>query len=283
MIQVRVLCVIGDLLEDVVVHTTGRLVDTDNEATVVRARGGSAANVSAAAARLGGRVRFVGRVGADAAGDVLADDLAAAGVDVRVQRAGRTGTVVVVVEAGGARTMYPDRGAAAELGPVDAAWGDGVTWVHVPAYSLCAEPIGASTLDFVSRVRDRGAGVSVDVSSVGLLQGYGPERFRRLLGVLAPDLVLATGAESACLGGPSGTATWVVKHGADPVVVTQPDGVVTVGVPVVAGVVDTTGAGDAFAAAYVLATMRGASPSVAARDGVALAARTLGVIGAGLA
>ena len=48
-------------------------------------------------------------------GEQLVASLAAAGVDVRVQRAGRTGTVAVLVEPGGERTMLPDRGAAAEL------------------------------------------------------------------------------------------------------------------------------------------------------------------------
>jgi sugar/nucleoside kinase (ribokinase family) len=278
-----VLCVIGDLLEDVVVHTAGRLADTDNDATVIRSRGGSAANVAAAAATAGGEVRFIGCVGADAAGLALTDDLAASGVDVRVQRTGRTGTVVVIVEDGGGRTMYPDRGAAAQLGPIDATWADGVTWVHVPAYSLCAEPIGASTRAFVERARGSGAGLSIDVSSVGLLLRYGSDLFASLLDALAPDVVLANAEEAAAAGGPRSGSTWVVKDGARPVVVAGRDGHVdTIEVPPVARVVDTTGAGDAFAAGFLVATLAGSTHADGARAGVALAARTLGVGGAGL-
>src|SRR5688572_24603757 len=111
--------VIGDLLEDVVVWVAGAPVEgTDNPATIRRSRGGSGANVAAAAAAAGAAARFVGRVGVDGAGDALVAQLAAAGVDVRVQRGGRTGCVVVLVDGAGERTMFPDRAAAAELGPI---------------------------------------------------------------------------------------------------------------------------------------------------------------------
>ena len=135
------LAVAGDLVEDVVVWATEPLrAATDTAARVFRARGGSGANVAALAAPLV-PTRFIGRVGADAAGAGLADDLAAAGVDVRVQRAGRTGTVVLLVDAEGERTMFPDRGASAELADVDPAWLDGVAWLHLPAYGFEREPM----------------------------------------------------------------------------------------------------------------------------------------------
>ena len=226
----------------------------------MRTRGGSAANVAAAAAAAGCPTRFVGRVGDDAAGAVVASSLAAAGVDVRVQRAGRTGCIVVIVEAGGERTMLPDRGAAAELAPSMAAWLDGVTWLHVPAYSLCAEPIGTSTLGASSVVRASGGRLSLDVSSVGAVTAFGVARFVALAADLDPDVVLATAVEAALLG------SWaprllVVKHGAEPVELRSAGGPRSRGsVPRVDGVVDTTGAGDAFAGGFLAATLAGAAP-----------------------
>ena len=84
----------------------------------------------------------------------LVDALEDEGVDARVQRGpGRTGTVVVLVEPGGERTMLPDRAAALELGSIDRSWLEGVTWLHAPAYSLCAEPIGTSTIAAAQHVR----------------------------------------------------------------------------------------------------------------------------------
>jgi sugar/nucleoside kinase (ribokinase family) len=280
-----VLCVVGDLVEDVVVRLAGPPArGTDTPAVVVRTRGGSAANVAAAAATAGYPTRFVGRVGADATGDLLVASLAASGtgVDVRVQRGGRTGTVVVLVEPDGERTMLPDRAAAQQLAPVDPAWLTGVTWLHLPAYSLCAEPIGASTLGVVERVRRAGTRLSVDVSSVAVVEAFGVTRFAALIDELAPDVVFANVAEAALVQGVE-AALLVVKDGARPVELRHLGGRVDqVAVPLVAGVVDTTGAGDAFAGGYLAAVGRGVDPVAAAGEGAALAARTLTAAGAQL-
>jgi sugar/nucleoside kinase (ribokinase family) len=276
-----VLCTIGDLLEDVlVVLDRPPARGTDTPARITRSRGGSAANVAAAAAAAGVAVRFVGRVGDDALGGQLVNELAGRGVDVRVQRAGRTGSVVVLVEPGGERTMLPDRGAAVELGPVEPAWLAGVTWLHVPAYSLCAEPIGTHTVAAVSAVRRAGGRLSVDVSSVAVVEAFGSSRFAELVGALAPDMLFANADEAALLGD-VGRVELVVKRGADPVLITHVDGTSDeVAVDPVPGVVDTTGAGDAFAAGYLAAVLGGASRVEAAAAGSRLAARTLGGAGA---
>ena len=108
-------------------------------------------------------------------GRALVDDLATAGVDVRVQRAGRTGTVVLLVDAEGERTMFPDRGASAELADVDPAWLDGVAWLHLPAYGLEREPMRGELARLATAARQRGARVSVDASSTGLIAGLGVE------------------------------------------------------------------------------------------------------------
>jgi sugar/nucleoside kinase (ribokinase family) len=279
-----VLCTIGDLLEDVIVRIAGPPVrGTDTAAVIDRTRGGSAANVAVAAAETGCPTRFIGRVGADPLGERLVGELVAIGVDTRVQRAGRTGCVVVLVEPAGERTMLPDRGAAAELGPIDPGWLDDVRWVHVPAYSLCAEPIGASTRAAVAQVRAAGGHVSVDVSSVGAVTAFGGDRFVGLLRALAPDVVLATDEEAALLG-PWRPGLLVVKRGADAVLVSPRGGTsAEVPVPPLNGVIDTTGAGDAFAGGFLAALLGGAAAVDAAVAGAALARRTLRAVGARLA
>ena len=169
-----VLAVVGDLLEDIVVRLASTpALGTDTPARIERRRGGSAANVAACAAQAGVPVRFIGSVGDDDLGDRLVGDLAADGVDVRVQRRDRTGSVVVLVGPDGERTMLPDRAAAMMLADVDADWLDGVTWLHVPSYSLLSEPIGSSVLAMIKAARLRGVKVSVDVSSVAVVEQFG--------------------------------------------------------------------------------------------------------------
>lgn len=280
------LTVIGDLVEDVVVWT-GRPSrhGTDNPALITHSRGGSAANVAARSALLA-PTRFVGRVGDDATGSWLVAALDATGVDVRVQRGGRTGTVVVIVDpSDGERTMYPDRAAAAELEPVDHQWLVGTTLLHVPAYGFTAEPAAASILAAIEHVRRRGARLSVDVSAVTVVEEYGVDRFRELLDRLAPDVLLANAEEAAVLGlgsrwTPSG-GVLVVKDGPGPARVMADgrcDSVPAVPVP---GARDTTGAGDAFAAGFLTAWMSGVDPVAACRSGHDAAAAVLDAPGAG--
>jgi sugar/nucleoside kinase (ribokinase family) len=271
-----VLGVVGDLLEDVVIHAAGPPArGTDTAARILRRRGGSAANVASAAARAGCSVRFIGRVGDDALGDQLVASLAADGVDVRVQQAGRTGTVAVLVEPGGERTMFPDRAAAAELEAIAPDWLDGITWLHLTAYSLCTEPPRSPAAEAAALVRDAGGRVSVDVSSVAVVEAYGRTRFATVLRELEPDVVFANADEArALVDAPPGVL--VVKDGPRPVVVTDRDGRAhQVDVPAIGGVADTTGAGDAFAAGFLAAVLDGSTMVEAARAGVALAAHQL--------
>ncbi|MFE7593279.1 carbohydrate kinase family protein, partial [Kitasatospora sp. NPDC057512] len=139
--------VLGDLVEDIVVWADGPLRHgTDSGARVFRRRGGSAANVACFAA---GQypARFLGCVGEDAVGDGVVAELTGHGVDVRVSRRGRTGSVVVLIDQDGERTMLPDRGAATLLERVPDAWLAGLTHLHVPAYSFDGEPVGGTAVD----------------------------------------------------------------------------------------------------------------------------------------
>ena len=264
---------VGDLLEDIVVRTaTPPAAGTDTPAKIERRRGGSAANVAAAAASIGAPVRLICRVGLDPLGDRLVDDLVACGVDVRAQRAGRSGSVVVLVDGSGERTMLPDRATATGLRDVDPAWLDEITWLHVPAYSLLAQPIGEASLGMIGRVRMNGASVSVDVSSVGIIEAFGVDDFVALLDVVRPDVLFANQPESALVPLDRPWVT-VVKNGADPVLVKVPGdaSVERIAVPKLPRVRDTTGAGDAFAAGYIVAAMARASVGDAVRAGIRLA------------
>jgi sugar/nucleoside kinase (ribokinase family) len=277
-----VLGVIGDLVEDVVVHLHEEVnVASDTEATVLRRRGGSAANVVVAAIDCGGRARFIGQVGDDGAGRWLTEQLAATGAEVVVRRAGRTGTIVVLLDVHGERTMLADRASATELTDPEPGWLDGLATLHIPFYSLAVEPLGATARALAVWAHERGIAVSVDASSAAVLARYGSDRAGHDIWALNPDVVLANELEAEVLGqGLFGThrdgSLVVVKRGAGPALVQRPD-IGTVEVPAIAvdGVTDTTGAGDAFAAGLLLALAAGHDPVAAAQRGHEAAARRI--------
>jgi len=151
------LCTVGDLIEDVVVWLDEPFREgTDTSSRVTRTRGGSAANVAHFAASNGTATRFVGCVGDDPLGESLVGQLARSGVDVQVQRRGRTGSIIVIVHQDGERSMLTDRGAAVELHDIDTSVLDGVRILHIPAYSLVLEPIASSAINLARVARERG-------------------------------------------------------------------------------------------------------------------------------
>jgi sugar/nucleoside kinase (ribokinase family) len=195
------LCCIGDLVEDIVVWLPSEIATgTDTNVSIMRRRGGSAANVAVSAASAGARVRFIGRVGSDAVGAALVEVLSAGGVNARVQHEGRTATIVVLVDAEGERSMLPDRAAATQLDAISDDDLNGVTWLHVPAYSLVVEPLASTTTRAIRSVQRTGGSVSIDASSVAIIDRMGVERFSEMLANLAPDIVFCNEDEGGHTG-----------------------------------------------------------------------------------
>jgi ribokinase len=268
---------LGDVLLDVVARLEQPLErGADVRAESRAGAGGQAANVAAWAASLGASARCVARRGDDAAGELVARELAAHGVElVGPVGGGPTGVVVSVVEHG-ERSMASDRGVAPALAPEDleAAWLD-CDVLHLSGYALLLEPIAGAALLAARLARERGARVSVDVGAWTEIRRFGPVRFRELLDELAPDVLFATEAEWQLLGGAYLAApTGVLKRGARGCTVSTEDARLDLA-PVDAEVVDTTGAGDALAAGFLL----GGSLEEAARRGLEAAARCVARVG----
>jgi ribokinase len=236
------LTTLGDLLLDVIVRLDQPLVLGDDQTAATRTGpGGQAANVAAWAASLGAEARFVGRRGDDPASEIVRRALVAYGVDVVGPMGGRTGVVVSIASAGD-RTMASDRGVSPDLEPrdLDAAWFD-CDVLHLSGYSLLRDPIASASIAAAAFAREHGAEVAVDISTWTLVN----EAFRERVRAITPDVVFATEAERDAVG--ELDTRWVVKRGAHGLDV---DGR---SYPSVATeIVDTTGAGDALAAGYLI-------------------------------
>jgi sugar/nucleoside kinase (ribokinase family) len=275
-----VLLCVGDLIEDVVVWLPGPVaLGSDTEVRITRERGGSAANVAAAAVRAGGRARFVGQLGDDELAHHLLHGLALTGVDVVPRHGGRTGSIVVLVDSTGERTMLTDRAAATELTAAEPEWLDDVEVLHLPAYSLFVERLATSGLALAAMAAERGIPVTLDPSSESLLVKYGVDRFLALVADVRPAVLFPNADEARVLGiadaPPPGVDLVVEKHGPGAVRLITAEGVTEVPVPPVSGVVDTTGAGDAFAAGFLVAWTAGKPPAECVARGSEVAAHVL--------
>jgi sugar/nucleoside kinase (ribokinase family) len=237
------------------------------------AGGGSAANTACWLAALGDAAHLMAARGDDHFGELAAAELAAAGVTfVGPTLADHpTGTCVVLVSADAERTMLPDRGAndrlplSAIVGGLDPMPG----WVHLSGYAILHEGSRNAARAALSAGIAGGAVVSVDASSTGPIKAVGAEAF--LQWIDGASLVFANDAEIDALGGVRAVLDHVgavaVKHGAAGA--TWTDGAQThraEGFPVHA--VDSTGAGDAFAAGWIAAVRQGADPQGALADAV---------------
>jgi ribokinase len=260
------LVVLGDLMVDVIARAEGPLNrGSDTPASISLEGGGSGANVAAWAAALGTPVCFACRVGDDLPGRRAVDTLLEAGVKVHaaVDRERPTGTCVVLVEPGGERTMLPDPGANDAPVDVPDAWLETGRHLHVVGYALLRDGARPGALAAIERAQAAGMTVSVDPSSWALIRD----------GAIPPvDLLLPNEREAEVLGE---QGEMVVKLGArgarwgDVHVPAEP-----------VEVVDTTGAGDAFAAGLLGARLKGADERQALEAGCAAAARVVAQVGA---
>ncbi|HEY2938908.1 MAG TPA: PfkB family carbohydrate kinase [Gaiellaceae bacterium] len=269
------ICTLGDLLLDVIVrapHALAPGADTPVETRL--GSGGQAANVASWVALLGGSARLVAKRADDEAGRLAQSLLEARGVELAGPVVeGRTGVVVSFVDPDGDRSMATDRGVSPELraDELETQMFSGCAWLHVSGYSLLAEPSADAALAGGRFARDEGARISVDLSSWSTIREHGPERFRARLEELAPNVVFANEPEWEMVGGAYALAeTAVVKRGSRGVEVRTADGVEQYP-PLEADVVDTTGAGDALAAGFLLRGIQ---------LGLEASARSVGQLGA---
>lgn len=284
--------VVGDVIDDVLVRAAAPVrLDTDTPARIERRAGGSAANVAAWLGTLGREVDFVGTVGREDA-DRHRAQLEACGVRALLHAAEEPTGAIVLVLHGETRTMYTQRGANRLTSPasVPAELLAGAAHLHLTGYSL----FGADRRSWgglLDTARAQGITTSVDPSSSAFLADSGIAEFVAMtqdVDVLLPNLDegrLLTGLRDpadvaeALLERHRVVALTLGPAGAE-VRARGEDGGHVPAAPAPGGLVDPTGAGDAFAAGFLSVWVGGGFALEAAREGARVAAGAVSALGA---
>ncbi|SEG27110.1 Sugar or nucleoside kinase, ribokinase family [Nonomuraea solani] len=288
----RGLLVIGDVVTDVVaLHGSPVMSGTDTAADIVLRPGGSGANTAAWAARLGADVRLLARLGYDSS-EWHTTELVKTGVrpHMTVDPERPTAVVIAMVDKSGERSMLTNRGAGGLISEADwdPALLDGVRRLHLSGYILFAESGLRLARLAMAQAAAAGVAISVDPASTKPLRDFGVERFTRETApadLIIPNLDEAllltdtTTAEDAAerLSETYGTA--IVKLGAEGALAAVNGEVVASSGALSAEVVDSTGAGDAFAAGYLAATLQGVSEEAALQAGCRAGAECVAQVG----
>ena len=283
------------------------LVDLERAATVYDAMGpatevsgGSAANTAVGVAALGGRAGFVGKVADDELGKVFAHDITAAGVVVGRGRPpvapdpatdSATGRCLVLVTPDGERTMATHLGVASTLGPedLDEELVGRAQVLYVEGYLWDLGPAKAAIRRAVAVAHEADALVALSLSDPFCVERHRREFLSLLHGEI--DVLFANEEEvrllfdqqtfDAALEAVEETGVLAaLTRGAAGSVVVAAGGPIHVPAEPVDAVVDTTGAGDLYAAGFLYGLTHGQEPERCARLGGACAAEVISHLGA---
>ena len=284
--------VVGDVMTDVIVVPEGPIVKgSDRRATVRSHPGGSGANQAVWLGAMGADVMFAARVGhADRA--MYENYFRGLGV-VAVLAGDRerpSGVLVTIVDPDGERSFLTDRGANLNLSPDDLPPSllDDVGMIMVSGYSFFAPGPRAAVQGLFAAAKARGIAVAVDPASVGFLVEVGAAQF--LDWTEGADWIFANESEAEALTGVLGYeaqmralgerfGTVLIKRGRLGAALGGRDGVrILLPAPVVT-ILDSTGAGDAFAAGFIAAHLAGDDEAAALAKGIAAGAKAVQSIG----
>ncbi len=284
--------VVGDVMTDVIVVPEGPLVrGSDRRAAIQSRPGGSGANQAVWLGAMGTKVSFVARVGAQDKPQLEAYFRGFHVDPILTADASKpSGMLVTIVDPDGERSFLTDRGANLALSPSDMpVWLlEETRLVLLSGYSLFAEGPRRAVQYLAAEARARGIGIAVDAASAGFLREVGIATFLEWTREIGT--ILANSDEAAALTGSEDLAEQmtglgaqfervIIKRGGLGAALGDRHGVRLERAAPVVEVVDTTGAGDAFAAGFITAELAGASEAEALERGVAAGSEAVRIIG----
>jgi sugar/nucleoside kinase (ribokinase family) len=224
--------------------------------------GGAGGNVASWLAVLGNDVTMVGRIGNDAAGSAITAEFDALGISYGeiVKEGFHTGVVICLVDPSGERTMLADNGANAGLAVSDLPALDGVDAIYLTGYAPLAPLSRAGVLEMIEIINKLQIPIVFDPATVGGMQGVPVEEILSWCALM--DTVIMNEEEAIYLSGLSNlesalnffvehTHRVIIKRGSAGAIGLERGGQIISVEAQTTEVVDTTGAGDAFAAGFI--------------------------------
>ena len=263
----------------------------DTQAFITTQGGGAAANVARWLAHMGCDTFLCSRVADDTNGLILQKELDAFNVrhsDYRVPHE-KTGTVVVLVSENGERTMFPDSGSNSGVSSADLPPLDGFTAAYLSGYALINSQSRTNVLEMIQILKAKGIPLVFDPGTVGALRRIPNSMLQEWIRMM--DILLLNEEEAlyisqisdlhgALIALATKAPVVVIKRG-DAGVTAISEQVRTVELPALdVEVIDTTGAGDSFAAGFIASWFDEGIVEKAVENGIAQASRCCAMVGA---
>ena len=252
--------------------------------------GGSAANTLLALAHMGAQCTYIGRTGNDPMGALYASSMQEAGLQPHIIRSAQhTGIANTFISPDGQRTFATHLGAAAHLEPADITPGmiADATHLHLEGYLVQNHDL----IEHICHIaKAQGLSISLDLGSYNIVQAE-RDYFHHLIRSYV-DIVFANQEESQAytnLDDPTQAIssilhdchTAVVKLGAQGAMTQTRSMPQAISVPAmhIDNLIDTTAAGDYFAAGYLYSYLNGHDPKTSLQTGTLLSAHIIQEIG----
>ena len=290
---INVLC-IGDVMLDVIarINVSPQKINfgSDTASRISTSSGGAAGNVAAWLTRTDARSSIVSHVGDDPAGAAIIAEFDALGVshgDLVIP--GETsGVVVVLVDSSGERTMFPDKGANSRLTVTDLPDLGTFQAVYISGYALLNPLARDGVLAMIEKIKADGLPIYFDPASVGAMKDVADKELHNWFSMM--DVLFLNEEESIYLTGSVDieralnylldfSQVVVIKRGSAGAIA-KARGFDSISLPAVAAtVVDTTGAGDSFAAGFIASYSKNHDLTAALQAGGELAAGCVAIVG----
>jgi ribokinase len=286
----KILC-LGDVALDVIAQLKEPInYGNDTASRISTHPGGQAANVATWITRTNNRSVLVARVGNDPVGFALVSDLDKYGVEHKgLMNSGRpSGVVVILVDSNGERTMFPDNGANADLEVSDLPPLDDIDGVFLSGYALLDFRSRDTALGMIKKFQEKKIPIFFDPTTTGAMKVLPKSEILDWVGMV--DGILLNNEEARYLGESTDleeaeenllkrTPLVVIKQGSRGATGVYKDQFAKVPA-VTTNVVDTTGAGDSFAAGFIPKWLETNNLEEALTAGTTLAAKCVAIVGA---